>query len=232
MSSVLAVSVLGGFLALDHRGSLRFMISQPICGGLLAGLILGAPAEGFMAGSLLQMMFLGYVFVRGERVPDIPVGGVTAAALYILVNRKLGGDPSLHGTILFWSLLLGITVSWLGSLVYRLWERWSVRLYDSAAGYVAEGRPGYASAIHLSALIFHFLYPFLVLTVMLMLGRAFIYFITVSAGDVLGGSISMLHVLVPFIGLGSLVRLHFIRTRVFWFGAGFLVSYLFLLAKG
>lgn len=232
MSSLLAASALGGLLALDNRGSLRFMISQPICGGLLTGLVLGAPYEGFMAGALFQMMFLGCVFVRGERIPDMPVGGVTAAALYVLVNRKLGGDPAVHGAILFWSLLLGIAVSWLGVFVYRLWRRWSVRFYDSAAGFAADGRPGRASAIHMSAVLFHFLYPFLVIAAVLALGRSLICFIVIKAGSASGGSISLLYVLVPFIGLGSLVRLHFIRTRVFWFGAGFLVSYVFLLARG
>ncbi len=78
--TVLSVSVVGGALALDHRAHVRLLVSQPICGGLLTGLVLGDWRAGFLAGSILQMMFLGTFPVRGAPLPDLPLGGVIASA--------------------------------------------------------------------------------------------------------------------------------------------------------
>ncbi len=232
MNQIVVTSLLGGVLAIDNRSSLRLMISQPLCGGFLTGLILGAPAEGFFAGAIFQMIFLGYVSLRGEHTLDLPLGGVVCAALYILTNRELGGHTAVDGIIFFWSFLLAIVVSGLGNYMYRLWDNLSWNLYGLALRFAKEGRIGLASAIHLSTLIFHFVFGFVVLVVAILGGRAFIVFAATKAPNVSVGSLDMLYILLPFIGVGSLVRLHFISARAFWFGAGFLVSYVFILFRG
>lgn len=232
MNPVVMASLVGGLLAVDNRSSLRLMISQPICGGLITGLLLGAPAEGLLAGGLLQMMFLGHVPVRGERVADLPLGGVAAAALFILVNREVGGDPLYMGVVLFLSLLAALIVSALGDVLYRWWERRAGFLADAAVRCARKGNTAGISAIHLSVLLLHFAFAFSILFVVIAAGRPLLSLGAVTLVKASGESYQPLAVLVPFIGVGSLLRLHFIRTRVFWFGTGFLVSFVFLLARG
>jgi len=107
--TVLSVSVVGGALALDHRAHVRLLVSQPICGGLLTGLVLGDWRAGFLAGSILQMMFLGTFPVRGAPLPDLPLGGVIASALYILAPRaEIAGED---GFVLACSLAAGIAAA-------------------------------------------------------------------------------------------------------------------------
>ena len=232
MNPILATSLLGGVLALDNRGSLKLMISQPLCGGLLTGIVLGAPAEGFFVGVVLQVMFLGQVSIRGQSRPDTPLGGIFAAALYILVNRDCGWNPTVSGLILFCSLFLAIVLSAMGQIVYRWWESRSWYFTDLAMRYVSEGKSSRASALHLSTLLFHFLYAFIVMLVVLPSGQIVVRFVVSRTSGDFSGSFNPLYVLVPFIGAGSLIRLNLVKSRVFWFVAGFLVSYVFLLVRG
>jgi PTS system mannose-specific IIC component/PTS system mannose-specific IID component len=232
MSPILAVSLLGSSLAVENRSSINLLVSQPICSGFLTGLVLGAPTEGFFIGALFQMMFLGYVRIRGQRIPDLPVGAVTGAALYILTYRGLGGDPALEGLVLFWSLFIALLVSGLGGAVYKGWETGSWHLYTLARDSVSRGQTERASALHLSTLLLHFLYGFLILLIVLSAGRSFIMTVATSVRGTETGSLDMLSSLVPFIGIGFLLRLHFSTGRVFWFGAGFLVSYVFFIVRG
>ncbi len=224
MSPFLAVSLLGGFLALDLRSSIRIMISQPICSGLLVGLLLGSPSEGFFAGALFQTLFLGDVDLRGNGTLDLPVGGIAASAIYVLVLRGFSGDPSARGFVLLCSILSGIAAAGAGKAFYLWWEEASVPLIVSATRYIKEGRYRLVSAIHLSFLAVHFLYAFLFLLIVVPIGR---YLISVSASHLprfLGGRLEHLYLLLPLIGVGSLLRFYTGRSRVFLFGSGFLLT--------
>ncbi len=231
MSEVLAVSILGGLLSLENRAELRFMVSQPVCSGLLTGLILGSPAAGLFIGAMFQVIFLGFVPIKGEGVPDLTVGGVAAAAYYILSVQRLGGGSVLVGIILFCALLFGLAISLLGCSLYRIWEKRTWTFFEVAMASAMAGRFRYARAIHLMALVFHFFYGFLVLLALVPAGTAIIAFVATQVGAEPGGSMNALQYLVPFIGAGSLARLYFVRSRAFWFGTGFLVTYLFFIVR-
>ncbi len=230
MSPYLAVSLIGGALTLENRSSLRLMLSQPICSGLILGLALGAPEEGLFAGLMFQVLFLGYVHLRGERMPDIPIGGLAAAALYILSMRRLGG--AFEGTILVFSLLLGLLISLAGYAMYRVWERKAWHVSSLAMRYIMEGRYRLAARLHMAGLVFHFLFGFVVLILVVPAG---VELIAAAAGRVGSGwstSFAGARYIVPFVGAGLLARLHFVRDRAFWFGTGFLVTYVLFLLKG
>jgi PTS system mannose-specific IIC component len=231
VSAVLTVSLLGGLLSLEHRAELRFMVSQPVCSGLLTGLILGSPAEGLLVGAMFQVMFLGFVPVRGEIAPDLPVGGVAASACYILSLQRLGGGPSAQGIMLFCALIFGLAISLMGYALYRAWERRTWTFFEVAMALAMAGRFRRAKVIHMTVLIFHFLYGFLVLAALVPAGMAIIAFVTARVGAWQGGSMNALQYLVPFIGAGSLARLYFAKSRAFWFGTGFLVTYLFFIVR-
>lgn len=231
MNPVLAVSILGGLLSLEHRAEFRFMVSQPVCSGLLIGLILGSPSAGLFAGAMFQVLFLGFVPVRGEGSPDLPVGGVAASAYYILSVQRLGGAPAREGVILFCALLFGLAISLMGYMFYHAWEKRTWFFFETAMASATAGRPRRAGAIHLMVLTVHFLYGFLVLLALVPAGTALIAFVTPRIGAWQEGSMNALQYLVPFIGAGSLARLYFTRSRAFWFGAGFLVTYLFFIVR-
>jgi len=230
MSAYLVVSLIGGALTLEHRSSLCFMFSQPICSGLILGLALGAPSEGLFAGLMFQVMFLGYVHLRGERIPDIPLGGMTSPALYILSMRRLGG--AYGGTVLFLSLLLGLLVSLGGYALYRIWERKAWDVSALAMRYIMEGRYRLATRLHMAGLLFHFVLGFVILLVVIPAGVELITAVAGRAGSEWGEAVDAIRFIVPFMGAGLLARLYFVRDRTFWFGAGFLVTYVLFLFRG
>lgn len=225
MKEAFIAAAIGGLLAVDGRSSMRFMVSQPIVGGLLVGLAVGAPREGFIAGSLMQMLFLGFVSVRGRRLPDLPMAGATAAAIYALAPRY--PDAPAEGTILFTALAVGIGAAWLGYVFYRGVRRVMVTVAATAMRLYLGGKRSAAAALHLAPLTLHFLYGFAVVLVATLLGRLIAGRATVAVD-----AWEQLAVLLPAIGVGGLMRLHLVKTRVFWFGAGFLLSFLFLTMGG
>jgi mannose/fructose/N-acetylgalactosamine-specific phosphotransferase system component IIC len=218
---LIGLSLLGGALAVDNRASVRLMISQPICGGLLAGLVLGNPGDGFVAGALLQMLFLGMVPVRGIAAPDLALGGVAAGALYARLPGSMNAEAGAKGLILLLSLASALVVGVAGRALYRFWERRSYAFTEAALGLAGRGRFGLASALHFSTVLVHFAAGCAVTAAAYVAG-AFVISHLVPA--VAGGwcePLASLPVLAPFIGAGALLLLNLTRVRLFLFIAGF-----------
>jgi mannose/fructose/N-acetylgalactosamine-specific phosphotransferase system component IIC len=229
---VIAASLLGGALAADDRSSLRLMVSQPICGGLLAGLVLGSPREGFVAGALLQMMFLGVIPVRGFELPDLPLAGVAAGSLSVLASRTSTAGPEASGLILFLSLAAGLVVAVAGRSVHRLWERRSYALARVAGRLAGKGRFGLAGALHFSSIAVHAAVGFALVALALLAGVPAI----AAAGRLLAGRwcepLRSLPALLPFIGAGALLLLNASRVRLVLFLAGFCAVFLVMFFRG
>jgi mannose/fructose/N-acetylgalactosamine-specific phosphotransferase system component IIC len=231
VNSVLSVSLLAGALAAEDRSSLRLMVSQPMCGGLCAGLLLGSVRDGFLAGALLQMLFLGMVMVRGLRVPDLSVGGVSAAALYILTQRATGSDPAAKGLTLFVSLFAALGAALIGGAVHRLWERYSSFLAPWALRLAERGRFQIISALHFSTLAVHGIVGCAVVAGAVMAGVPLAASVIGAAPAGLREPLVPVSVLVPFVGAGSLLLLSGTRVRLFLFGAGFAIVLVIMLFR-
>lgn len=223
LSLIIPVSILGGALCVDFRTSLRLMVSQPVCGGLLTGLILGEPFNGLLAGTLIQIMFLGNFFVRGSKTLDLPVAGVVSAALYVLVDIKLAGDVSVAAMTMIWALFFGLSAGWLGHFIYRMiYLKLSV-VAEEVSKKAMEGKLYYLSFINIFMFLFHFVYGFVVLMVILPIGYEIILYFVLSSWK-LSGSLDILYIILPFIGAGSLLKMQIIKSQGFWFVFGFLIS--------
>jgi mannose/fructose/N-acetylgalactosamine-specific phosphotransferase system component IIC len=230
VNPVFSASLLAGALAAEHRSSLRLMISQPLCGGLLTGIVLGNLHDGLLAGALVQMLFLGMVAVRGMRAPDLTLGGVAAAALYVLVQRRTGGAAS--GLALFLSIAAALGVAIMGGAVQRLWEarsfflaRWAMRSADG-------GRFWLASLLHFLTVAVHGIVGFAIVAGAVAVCVPLAAAAAGSAAGRWGEPLSSLPVLAPFVGAGSLLALNLSRVRVFLFCSGFAIVLLVMLFRG
>jgi mannose/fructose/N-acetylgalactosamine-specific phosphotransferase system component IIC len=223
---VLSTALLAGALAVDNRSSLRLLVSQPICGGVLAGLVLGDPRSGFVAGALLQMLFLGWTNIRGMRSLDLPLGGVTAAAVFILARRAAGVERVAPGLYLLLSLAAALLVSAVGRAAYRFWESRSYFLTTRALALIEEGRFGLAAALHVSTVALHFACGFALVALAALVGAPLVAGVSARMPALWGQALVSMRVLIPCIGAGSLLVLNLTRLRLFLFLAGFLVVYL------
>ncbi|MFO7915606.1 MAG: PTS sugar transporter subunit IIC [Candidatus Krumholzibacteriales bacterium] len=223
MQLLIFLSVLGGLLAIDFRGSLRIMLYQPVCSGLLAGLMLGEPSKGILAGTLLQIIFLGNIYLRGERDLDIPSAGVISAAVFILVDLRMAGDLSVSGMVMAASLLIGILGGLLGYYLYRFIRSRLSRAVEKALERSREGDYRRASFLHLSMLGFHFLAGFVICLILIPAG----YLLAaeaVSAHAGFIGPLEILYIFIPFIGIGSLLRIVLFKYQAFWFLSGLIIA--------
>jgi mannose/fructose/N-acetylgalactosamine-specific phosphotransferase system component IIC len=232
MSSLLVVSLLGGALITEEKSSVGLMLSSPICAGLLVGLVMGKPSEGFFAGALFQMIFMGYVPVRGERSMSVGAASIAGVAIYLLGCRTTGNDSSFQQDILFLSILMGVLISGTGDFCYITRENsfWSIS--RSATGHATAGNYSKASWWHMGGLFADFFSGFLFILATVALGR---YVVSTAAGfmDSLSGNMMpSLKVLIPFIGVAALMRIHIFSSKVIWFGAGFIVTVVFFLIRG
>ena len=232
MGPVLTASLIGGALSYEYRTSIRLYLSAPLVSGLIMGLVFGYPVLGLTAGLLMQLLFIGTVRLRGRPEADLPAAGVIASSAFIIVSRDLGQISPMSGLILFWSLLLGLVVAAAGSIFYPQWEKFAARLAGRGLGLAGKGRTRTASAIHMALSLVHFAWGFFVIIVLLPPGLAAVKYLSTSIDLMSAGSMGSLPVLVPVVAAGAILKLLGDRTRLFWFGAGFLFTAVFFVFGG
>ena len=232
MHPLLTASLIGGALSFEYRTSIRLYLSAPLVSGLITGLLLGYPLHGLMAGVLMQLLFIGSVRLRGRPEADLPPAGVIAAATFIIVSRDTGRVTTMDGLILFWSLLLGLTVAALGSIFYTQWEKFAARPAGRGLELARKGRTRSASAIHIGLSLVHFAWGFLVVLAVLLPGLAAVRYLSTRIDVMSAGSMGSLPYLIPLIAAGAILKLLRDRTRLFWFGAGFLIAAVFFIFGG
>lgn len=232
MNPLLAASLIGGALSFEYRTSIRLYLSAPLVSGLITGLVLGSPAHGLVAGLMMQLIFIGSVRLRGRPEADLPAAGVIAAAAFIIVSRESGSITPVSGLILFWSLLLGLMVAAAGSIFYTQWERFASRPAGRGLDLARRGRTRSASALHMALSLVHFAWGFLIILVVLPPGLAAVRYLSTRIDVMSAGSMGSLPYLIPLVAAGAILKLLSDRTRLFWFGAGFLIATVFFVFGG
>jgi len=232
MHPLITASLIGGALSFEYRTSIRLYLSAPLVSGLVTGLLLGHPLHGLMAGVLMQLLFIGSVRLRGRPEADLPPAGVIAAAAFIIVSRDTGRITTMDGLILFWSLLLGLTVAALGSIFYTQWEKFAAGPAGRGLELARKGRTRSASVIHIGLSLVHFAWGFLVILAVLLPGLPAVRYLSTRIDVMSAGSMGSLPFLIPLIAAGAILKLLRDRTRLFWFGAGFLIAAVFFIFGG
>jgi mannose/fructose/N-acetylgalactosamine-specific phosphotransferase system component IIC len=232
MHPLLVASLLGGALSFEYRTSIRLYLSAPLVSGLITGLLLGYALHGLMVGVLMQLLFIGSVRLRGRPEADLPPAGVIAAAAFILVSRDTGRLTTMDGLILFWSLLLGLAAAVLGSIFYTQWEKFVAGPAGRGLELARKGRTRTASAIHIGLSLVHFAWGFLVVLAVLLPGLVAVRYLSTRIDVMSAGSMGSLPFLIPLIAAGAILKLLRDRTRLFWFGAGFLIAAVFFIFGG
>jgi len=212
LNELLALSLLGGILALDGTSVGQFMISRPIVAGALAGTLSGALAEGFLVGMLLEIYLLVSFPVGGSRFPE--GGPATVVAVAVAVGSDHPGAVALGVTLgLVWGQVAGFSVTALRTINARL-------LPDPASGSVTRQE---VVVGHLGAVVLDFLRGFVVTGLGVWVGwnaRLAAAWWSLSAADtrgflLVGGAVS----------LGILIRGYGgLRRRGLLFGTGLVLG--------
>ena len=139
---MLALSALGGVLALDATSFGQFMISRPLVAATLAGGLLGEPVLGLQIGMFLEFFHLDGMPSGGSRVPE---AGPAAVALAATVSGPAG---------LAFGVMAGLLVSEVGGLTVGVQRHVNMALVSRVeAGRVSPVR---LTGVHLLAMFLDF----------------------------------------------------------------------------
>lgn len=141
-----ALVAVGAVAFLDQWPAVQSMVSRPIVLGPVAGVILGAPADGVLWGAALETMQLAIQPVGAARYPDAALAGLlgTSAALI-----GMQGDVYPAG----WAVAVAAAAGWTGDAVGRAQRRWNARTAAAVRDRVAQGvlsAPGRGIALALA----------------------------------------------------------------------------------
>lgn len=103
--SWLVAGILGGFVGLDASSFPQVMISRPLVAGVLAGVLLGRPAEGLAVGFMVEVFALVTLPIGAARYPESGTAAVAATAAYVAATPA-GLEP---GSLL---LALAFALAW------------------------------------------------------------------------------------------------------------------------
>lgn len=120
--SLLALSAMGGAIALDGTSVGQFMISRPLVAGVLSGWAIGDPLLGAVIGMVLELYLLVSFPTGGSRFPE----GATAAVVAVGSSAGVGGGGALALGIavgLVWGHVGGLSITWLRRMNGRLVPR-------------------------------------------------------------------------------------------------------------
>jgi len=121
-------SLWGGVVALDTTAVLQIMVSRPMVGCSIIGLILGNFQVGFTIGILLELLYISELPVGGARFAEGNVGAAAAATIGILSVRQF---PDRVSFIIVCSLILAIVISWFGGGLVLLMRRMNSKIFDA-----------------------------------------------------------------------------------------------------
>ena len=116
---LLALTLLGGFLALDGTSVGQVMISRPMVAGVLTGWLAGDPAMGLLIGGILEVYFISIFPVGGAEFPEGGPPTLVAVATGIAVSGPAG---------VAFGALLGFLLSRLGAYSTRFLRKLNGRL--------------------------------------------------------------------------------------------------------
>jgi mannose/fructose/N-acetylgalactosamine-specific phosphotransferase system component IIC len=203
-----ALALVGGVLAVDHRAGWQGLLAHPVFASLLVGALFGEIGAALSAGLPIELVYLSVLPMRGGRPADPVAAGVVGSGTAALLARyPAGADPAVAAAMsVFFGLLAGEVGARLTAPFYSVHNRFLGSL-EFPADLDRRGLARRLSLVHLGSVVFIFVLEGLTV---LLLGAAAYYAgsaaMRVAAGALVRGS-AFWSVLVLVIGAASIVHL-------------------------
>jgi PTS system mannose-specific IIC component len=121
-AQIVAVTLIGGLVALDGTSVGQFMVSRPFVAAALGGLAVGHPAQGIAAGVVLEALHLAVLPVGAARYPEGGPPAVAAGAVY-----AANVPPVAQSATLLVAVLVALALEMAGGRSVAVLRQWSVR---------------------------------------------------------------------------------------------------------
>jgi len=151
--SLFALSLVGGFIALDTTAVLQGLISQPLVAGIVLGWLSGNLVLGMHVGLLMQLLWLNQLPVGAAKIPEGNLASIIAVLLTVRLNILFENSQSI---LIFSVVLYTLLFSWLGTLLTTFMRSVNIRLFDFAFRALEKERIYALGGIHITALLIQF----------------------------------------------------------------------------
>lgn len=233
--SLLVLGFLAAFVAVDDVSLAQTWFGQPLVSALLTGFLCGDPMTGLAIGLPLQLVLAGNLPVGQSFTGDSGVAIVATVAAVCLSDHQF--IPALRGCtfeslgLLGWAILAAGLLSALGHFIVQAERKANGLLMIQGHKTLRDGSLGRIEAIHVRSLGTTFARGFiLVLVYLLFLMKVWLPVFSFFPRQI-QAALAMLPLLLPGLGLGTLVDRFGLRNSWRWLLAG-LVSMLILSRAG
>jgi PTS system sorbose-specific iic component len=128
LAQTVAVTLIGGLVALDGTSVGQFMVSRPFVAAALGGLVVGHPAEGVAAGVVLEALHLAVLPVGAARYPEGGPPAVAVGAVYAANVPPVAASATLLVTV-----LVALALEWVGGRSVEGMRKLNVRFSGAPA---------------------------------------------------------------------------------------------------
>ncbi len=228
-TSFLLLGLMGGLLTLDETALAQTWFSQPLPVGVLTGVLCGEPLTGLAIGLPVQLILAG----------NLPVGqsftGDPISALVAVVGAVVLAGHNLTPALGFASLSQIPFIGWMivavgllssgGHLMVQMERRahslWMLEGHRT----LRDGRLNRIEQIHVRCLFTTFLRGFATTTLLVpLLLKTWIPLFEHLPGIVIA-ALGMLPLLLPGLGIGTLIDRYGLRASWLWVASGATVSF-------
>lgn len=215
-----ALALVGGVLAVDHRAGWQGLLAHPVFASLLVGALFGEIDAALVVGLPIELIYLSILPMRGGRPTDAVTAGVVGSGTAALLARhSAGADPAVACAM---SVFLGLIAGELGARLTAPFFAAHNRFLGSLEFPPDLDRRGLArrlSLVHMGSVAFIFVVEGLTV---LILGAAAFYagmaMTRVAEGALVRGT-AYWSVLVFVIGAASIVHLFWQHRFRHWLAA-------------
>jgi mannose/fructose/N-acetylgalactosamine-specific phosphotransferase system component IIC len=220
MEWFVALALVGGVLAVDHRAGWQSLLAHPVFASLLVGALLGRIGAALAAGLPIELVYLSIIPMRGGRPADpVTAGVVGSGTAALLARQSSGADPVVLAAM---SVFLGLVAGEAGARLTAPFFAVQNRFLGSLEFPPTLGRRALArrlSLVHFGSVVFIFVVEGITV---LILGAAAFYAgaaVTRMAEGALVRGAACWSVLVIVIGAASIVHLFWQHRFRRWLAA-------------
>ena len=152
-SELFLICLLGGLLAIDTTAAFQILLSHPLVGCTLVGLVLNDVTLGLSIGIILELPWLLEIPIGGARYPEGNLGALIAAASAIVLNRQTD-RPELAFLL---AIVYGIALAYISGKCVQLIRNINILLVHRADQAANRGFSRRVSLYHLAGIILIFI---------------------------------------------------------------------------
>lgn len=200
-------------LILENYGYGYWMISRPVIGGPILGLIMGDIQTGLIVGGSVELMFMGVLPIGGSVPPNAQIAGLIGTAFAIMS----GGKPEI-GIVL--AMPVGILAQFLIMLAWNI----NIFLTHKADKYIEAGDTKKIEQTHLMGLLVFFSIFFISTFAALKFGSEGVSKIVDSLPEWLNQGLKATSTILPAVGMAMLLKMMDFKKYWSFFLCGFVLA--------